>query len=60
MKKKQKYTQIYFDEADPYMEIDTHNTNLKHRLIAFAERYYHRLLCRRCTKAKMDQNRFDC
>ena len=39
MKKKQKFTQIYFNEADPFMEIDTHNTNLKHRLKAFAERY---------------------
>lgn len=39
MKKKQKFTQIYFNEADSFMEIDTHNTNLKHRLKAFAERY---------------------
>ena len=34
MKKKEKFTQVYFNEADPVMEIDTHNTNLKHRLTA--------------------------
>ena len=44
MKKKDKYTQIYFNEADPVMEIDTHNTNLKHRLTAFAKA--HPDLCR--------------
>ena len=36
LKKKDKFTQIYFNEADPTMEIDTHNTNLKHRLTAYA------------------------
>lgn len=44
MNKKQKFTQVYFNEADPVMEIDTHNTNLKHRLIAFAQQ--HPDLCR--------------
>ena len=39
MKKKEKFTQVYFNEADPVMEIDTHNTNLKHRLAAFARQY---------------------
>ena len=39
MRKKEKFTQIYFNEADPVMEIDTHNTNLKHRLTAFAQQY---------------------
>ena len=39
MKKKEKFTQVYFNEADPVMEIDTHNTNLKHRLVAFARQY---------------------
>ena len=37
LKKKDKFTQIYFNEADPTMEIDTHNTNLKHRLTAYAK-----------------------
>ena len=44
MKKKEKFTQIYFNEADPVMEIDTLNTNLKHRLTAFAQQ--HPDLCR--------------
>ena len=39
MKKKEKFTQVYFNEADPVMEIDTHNTNLKHRLAAIARQY---------------------
>ncbi len=34
MKKKEKFTQVYFNEADPVMEID-----LKHRLTAFARQY---------------------
>ncbi len=37
MKKQDKFTQIYFNESDPMMEIDTHNTNLKHRLTAYAK-----------------------
>ena len=44
MKKKDKFTQIYFNEADPVMEIDTHNTNLKHQLTAYANK--HPDLCR--------------
>lgn len=39
MTKREKFTQVYFNEADPIVEIDTHNTNLKHRLTAFAEQY---------------------
>lgn len=39
MNKKQKFTQAYFNEVDPMMEITTHNTDLKHRLRKFAERY---------------------
>lgn len=39
MKKQQKFTQAYFNEADPMMEITTHNTDLKHRLCKFAEQY---------------------
>lgn len=44
MKKKDKFTQIYFNGADPMMEIDTHNTNLKRRLTAYA--HEHPDLCR--------------
>ena len=39
MKKQDKFIQIYFNEADPMMEIDTHNTNLKHRLAAYAKEH---------------------
>ena len=39
MKKSEKFTQVYFNEADPTMEITTYNTNLKHRLRAFATAY---------------------
>ena len=39
MNKQQKFTQIYFNEADPTMEITTHNTNLKKRLRRFAEEF---------------------
>ena len=36
MKKSEKFTQIYFNEGDPLMEISTWNTNLKHRLGRYA------------------------
>lgn len=39
MKKSHKFTQIYFNEGEPLMEISTHNTNLKHRLTAYAKEY---------------------
>ena len=39
MNKQQKFTQIYFNEADPTMEITTHNTDLKKRLRQFAEEF---------------------
>ncbi len=39
MKKSHKFTQIYFNEGEPLMEISTHNTNLKHRLTAYAKDY---------------------
>ena len=39
MRKKDKFTQIYFNEADPMMEIDTYNTDLKRRLSKFAEQF---------------------
>ena len=34
--KKDKFTQIYFNEADPMTEIDTYNADLKRRLRSFA------------------------
>ena len=39
LKKAEKFTQVYFNEADPMMEITTHNTDLKRRLRRFAEQY---------------------
>ena len=37
--KKQKVTELYFNEKDSYTEIYTHNTDLKKRLLAYAEKY---------------------
>ena len=37
--KKQKTTAIYFDEDSRMMEVQTHNTDLKKRLTAFAKEY---------------------
>ena len=37
--KKQKTTVIYFDEYSRIIEVQTHNTNLKKRLTAFAAKY---------------------
>ena len=37
--KKQKTTVIYFDEHSRMIEVQTHNTNLKKRLTAFAAKY---------------------
>ena len=39
MRKKDKFTQIYFNEADPMTEIDTYNADLKRRLCGFAAEY---------------------
>ena len=37
--KKQKTTVIYFDELGDMIEVQTHNTDLKKRLIVFAKEY---------------------
>lgn len=42
--KKQKVTEYYFNEADSIAEVYTHNTNLKRRLLTYAEK--HPDLCR--------------
>lgn len=34
--KKPKTTSIYLNVASPIIEVETHNTNLKHRLTAYA------------------------
>ena len=38
-KKSAKTTEIYFDETSAPVVIRTHNTNLKKRLLAFAEKF---------------------
>ena len=38
-KKNEKATEIYFDETPAPVVIRTHNTNLKKRLLAFAEKF---------------------
>ena len=43
-KKNEKTTEIYFDETSAPVVIRTHNTNLKKRLLAFAEKFPN--LCR--------------
>lgn len=37
--KKQKVTEIFFNEHDDHTEVYTHNTALKNRLLAYAEKY---------------------
>ena len=39
LSKKQKTTSIYFDEASPIIEVQTHSTDLKNRLTAYAVKY---------------------
>ena len=39
LSKKQKTTSIYFDEVSPIIEVQTHNTDLKNRLTAYAEQH---------------------
>lgn len=39
LKKRDKTTKIYFDDASPIVEIRTHNTDLKNRLTVFARRF---------------------
>lgn len=37
--KRQKTTSIFFTEDDPWIEVSTHNTDLKNRLKNYAEEY---------------------
>lgn len=39
MKRKQKITEFFFNEQDSIAEIYTHNTDLKKRLLAYAQTY---------------------
>ena len=44
LKKSQKTTEIFFDEASRWITVNTYNTDLKNRLIAYAQK--HPDLCR--------------
>ena len=62
-KKKEKTTEIYFDETPASAVIRTHNTALKKRLLAFAEKFP--TLCRLtdddelgCLSFEIDKDRF--
>ena len=37
--KKQKVTEVYYNAKDPIAEVYTHDTKLKRRLLAYAEKY---------------------
>lgn len=39
LKKSQKTTEIYFDEASPWITVSTYNTSLKRRLTDYSEKY---------------------
>lgn len=63
IKKKDKLTEIWFDEASDIVCIRTYNTNLKNRLTAYAKRYPQ--LCRQtdndergCLSFEIDKRRF--
>ncbi len=44
LKKSQKTTEIFFDEASPIIMVSTYNTDLKNRLSAYSEK--HPSLCK--------------
>ena len=39
LKKSQKTTEIFFDEASPIITVSTYNTDLKNRLSAYSEKH---------------------
>ena len=41
MKRKQKITEFFFNEQDSTAEVYTHNTELKKRLLTYAQTYPH-------------------
>lgn len=57
MKKSLKYTEIYFTEASPIIEVFTYNTSLKKRLTRYAER--HPDLCRMTDDDELGGLRFE-
>ena len=55
--KKQKTTVIYFDEYGGMIEVQTHNTDLKKRLMAFAAKYPQ--CCRQTDDDEQDELTFE-
>ena len=50
--KKQKTTVIYFDEHSRMIEVQTHNTDLKKRLTAFAAKHRNRSIISRLPESR--------
>ena len=57
MKKALKYTEIYFTEADPMIDVFTYNAGLKRRLSRYAE--LHPDLCRMTDDDGLGGQRFE-
>ena len=57
MKKVLKYTEIYFTEADPMIDVFTYNADLKRRLSQYAEQ--HPDLCRMTDDDGLGGQRFE-
>ena len=55
LKKSQKTTEIFFDEASRWIMVRTYNTDLKNRLTAYAKK--HPDLCRRTDDGQENDNR---
>ena len=55
--KKQKVTEVYYNAKDPIAEVYTHDTKLKRRLLAYAEKYPE--LCKQTDDDKQGGLRFE-
>ena len=57
MKRKQKITEFFFNEQDRIAEVYTYNTDLKKRLLTFAQTYPH--LCQLTEEDEQGGLRFE-
>ncbi len=57
MKRKQKITEFFFNEQDSIAEVYTHNTDLKKRLLTYAQTYSH--LCQLTEEDEQGGLRFE-
>ena len=57
MKRKQKITEFFFNEQDSTAEVYTHNTDLKKRLLTYAQTYPH--LCQLTEEDEQGGLRFE-